>query len=47
MSVHAAARAAVCALAVAAAPAGAHLTEINVAAVEPSNDGAGFGDTGT
>jgi len=41
-----AARAAFCALALAAAPAGARLTEINVQAVEPFADGAAFGDTG-
>jgi hypothetical protein len=38
--------AAVCALAIASAPAGARLTEINVAAVESFAEGAAFGDTG-
>src|SRR5690349_21223280 len=40
------ARAALCALVLAAAPAGARLTEINVASVEPLADGATFGDSG-
>jgi hypothetical protein len=35
-----------CALALAAAPAAARVTEINVVAVEPFADGAAFGDTG-
>ena len=39
-------RGALCALIVAAAPVGARLTEINIAAVEPFAAGAGFGDTG-
>jgi len=41
------ARAAACALVLAAAPAGARLIEINVTAVEPFADGAAFGETGT
>jgi hypothetical protein len=41
-----AARATLCALALAAAPAGARLTEITVAAVEPFAGGARFGATG-
>jgi hypothetical protein len=40
------ARAALCALALAAAPASARLTEINVGSVEPLADGATFGDSG-
>ena len=40
------ARAALCALIFAAAPAGARLTEINVTAVEPFADGHAFGDAG-
>jgi hypothetical protein len=40
------ARAAACALILAAAPAAARLTEINVASVEPLADGATFGDSG-
>ena len=40
------ARAALCALVIAAAPAAARLTEINVTAVEPFADGHAFGDTG-
>jgi len=40
------ARVVLCALALAAAPAAARLTEINVAAVEPFADGASFGDAG-
>lgn len=39
-------RSALCALIFAAAPVGARLTEINIAAVEPFAAGAGFGDTG-
>ena len=35
-----------CALALAAAPAGARVTEINVTAVEPFADGTSFGNTG-
>ncbi len=37
---------ALCALVFAAAPVGARLTEITIAAVEPFAEGAGFGDTG-
>jgi hypothetical protein len=40
------ARAVVCALVLAAAPAGARVTEINVTAVEPFADGTSFGNTG-
>lgn len=40
------ARAAFCALLLAAAPAGARLTEINVTAVEPFAGGHAFGDAG-
>ena len=40
------ARAALCALVLAAAPAAARLTEITVTAVEPFADGAAFGDAG-
>lgn len=39
-------RGALCALIFAAAPVGARLTEINIAAVEPFAEGAGFGNTG-
>src|SRR5688572_9544777 len=39
-------RAALCALLIAAAPAGARLTEIHVTAVEPFADGAAFGEAG-
>jgi hypothetical protein len=39
-------RAALCALLVAATPAGARLTEIHVSTVEPFADGAAFGDAG-
>lgn len=46
MKVSIAARAALCALVLAAAPAGARLTEINVTAVEPFAEGAAFGDAG-
>ena len=46
MSRQTAARAVLCALALAAAPAGAHLTEISVAAIEPFAAGAAFGNTG-
>src|SRR5688572_31251378 len=41
-----AARAMLCALLLAAAPAGARLTGIHVSAVEPFADGAAFGETG-
>jgi len=40
------ARTALCALALAAAPAGARVTDINVTAVEPFADGTSFGNTG-
>jgi len=40
------ARVVLCALGLAAAPAAARLTEINVTAVEPFADGAAFGDAG-
>jgi len=40
------ARAVLCALIFAAAPAGARLIEINVTAVEPFADGHSFGDAG-
>jgi hypothetical protein len=46
MTFRIATRAALCALLLAAAPAGARLTEINVTAVEPFADGAVFGDAG-
>ena len=46
MSGNVIARAALCALIVAAAPVAARVTEINVAAVEPFAEGAAFGDTG-
>ena len=46
MSGNVIARAALCALIVAAAPVAARVTEINVTAVEPFAGGAGFGDTG-
>jgi hypothetical protein len=39
-------RVALCALLIAAAPAGARLTEIHVTAVEPFADGAAFGEAG-
>ena len=45
MFANAAARAVLCALAVAAAPGGARVTEFNVTAVEPFADGASFGAT--
>lgn len=46
MSLSIVARTALCALILAAAPAGARLTEINVTAVEPFAEGAVFGKTG-
>ena len=46
MSGNVIARAALCALIVAAAPVAARVTEINVTAVEPFAEGAAFGDTG-
>jgi hypothetical protein len=46
MKVGIAMRAALCALLIAATPAGARLTEIHVSTVEPFADGAAFGDAG-
>src|SRR5687767_7063069 len=46
MKVGIAMRAALCALLIAATPAGARLTEIHVSTVEPFADGAAFGEAG-